>query len=150
MRSRRDDVDHGRAVERALAEGLCGMGGRLPRPPESLEEAVEALGVHDERAARRLARFAEVAPGAFVWTRDVDGLHLLGRLTGGWRYDASAEASRVDLVHVRDCAWRQEPVMAQEVPPAVLHTFARGGRNFQQIHDAAVSRQSLALWEASG
>jgi hypothetical protein len=130
MRSRRDHVEPFAAVERALMVGLCGMG--------------EAL---DERAVRRLERYAEVADGALVWTRDVDGLTYVGRLGGGHRRDDSAAAVAVDLVHVRDCEWRPGPVPDHELPPAVSRTFARGGRNFQQIHHPDVSRQSTDVWE---
>ncbi len=130
MRSRRDDVEPFAAVERALTRGLCGMG-----------------EVVDTRAARRLERFAAVPDGDFVWTRDVDGLTYLGRLTGPTREDTSGEALEVDLVHVRECTWRLAPVPAHELPPAVTRTFDRGGLNFQQIHDPEVGRQTHALWE---
>jgi hypothetical protein len=129
MRSRRDDVEPFAAVERALAMGLCGMG----EPQE-------------ERAERRLERFAQVPEGAFVWTRDVDGSIYLGMVCGAVRRDDADEARQVDLVHVRDCRWRGEPVPDHMVPPAVTRTFGRGGRNFQQIHDPEVGPQTEALW----
>jgi hypothetical protein len=129
MRSRRDDVDPHLAVERALRIGVCGMG--------------EAT---DERAERRLQRFAAVPTGAFVWTRDADGLTYLGRLTGEERRDDDPEAITADLVHVRDCTWLTDPVPDAQVPPAVAHTFARGGRNFQQIHQIDVGAQTEAVW----
>jgi len=148
MRSRRDDVDPGLAPERAVALGLCGIGGRLPREPSGLEDAVLLTEeVYDDRTARRLARFAAVPVGAFVWAREGEGLYLLGRLTGEWRYDGQRDAVAADLVHVRDCAWADEPVSEAELPAAVAHTFARGGRNFQQIHDPDVAARSQALWD---
>jgi hypothetical protein len=150
MRSRRDVVDHGLSVERALVTGVCGVGGILSRAPRGLEEA---LGLTDQeydgRTARRLERFAKARPGSFVWTRDLDGLFHLGRLAGEWRYDDSAEAVSVDLVHVRDCRWLPAPVPEAEAPAAVVQTHRRGGRNFQQVHDEAVGGQSLALWEST-
>lgn len=150
MRSRRDDVDPGRTVERALVGGVCGIGGRLTRAPRSLQEALAMVEEeHDERTARRLERFSAVPVAAFVWTRDADGLYVVGRLTGGWRYDGSPGAVSVDLVHVRDCTWAGSPTQEAEVPPAVVHAFGRGGRNFQRIHDGAVSAETLALWGAA-
>ena len=53
-----------------------------------------------------------------------------------------------DLVHVRDCTWLPDPVPDAQVPPAVTRTFARGGRNFQQVHDPSVEEQSAALWSS--
>ncbi len=131
MWSRLDDVDRSAAVARALEEGVCGVGGRLERVPRSLDDAVrEVARAWDDRVAARLRRFAEVEDGARVWTRDGDGLFHQGVLSGAWRYDPTPAAHAVDLPHVRPCEWREGPV---DPPPAVLATFARGGRNFQRI-----------------
>lgn len=107
-----------------------------------------AAAQHDERLARRIARFADAPHGSFAWTRDADGGFRLGRLTGPWRYDAAREAEAVDLVHVRPCHWRDATVGAAEVPAAVLATFARGGRNLQRIHGGAVLEAATEqLWD---
>ncbi len=132
MRSRRDDVDVEATLERALSRGLCGFGG--PRRPS------------DERLARRIERFREVADGSFVWTRDPDGLYWLGRITGPYFCDDSDDAAAVDLVHVRECDWLSTPLLEPKVPPAVVATFRRGGRNFQQTHHASVGDESMQLW----
>jgi hypothetical protein len=129
--SRLDDVDRWAAVEWALGAGVCGVGGRLDRVPADLDDAVERVATAwDRRVADRLRRFAEVPDGAQVWTRTVDGLFHVGELSGPWRYDASAEAFAHDLAHVRPCDWSADPA---DPPPAVLASFARGGRNFQRI-----------------
>lgn len=136
MRSRRDDVPDGLAVDRALTLGLCGIGGRLDPPPLTLGEAVARLSTaYDERTARRLQRFAEVPDGAVVWTREIDGLYRRGHLAGGWRYDAAPDAVAADLVHVRPCEWA--PEVFGEAPAAVAYAFSRGGRNFQRIRAAS-------------
>ena len=129
MRSRSDDVDPQLAVERALSSGLCGFGDRG----------------HGSQLARRVERFAEVPDGSFVWTRDSDGLYWLGRIDGPYFYDA--DGAGVDLVHVRPCRWCDIPVVESACPAAVVATFGRGGRNFQQIHDDGVGEQTLRLWE---
>lgn len=149
MRSRCADVDPGLAVERALTLGVVGVGGRLPRLPRDLRDALGLTEeAHDLRVARRLERFAAVPGGAFVWTRDGEGLFHLGRVAGEWRYDDDPAALEADLVNVRDCTWLTQPVAPAEVPAAVLHTFARGGRNFQQTHDPDVGTQSHEVWSA--
>lgn len=149
MRSRDDTVPDGVGVERALEIGACGFGGRLVVAPGSLGEAVAALAAeHGDPVARRLERFARVADGAYVWTRDIDGMPRLGRIRGPWRYDGSPAAHAVDLVHVRPCEWLPAPVADAQVPPAVQLTFRRGGRNWQQTHDDAVSAQTAAVWRA--
>ncbi|MET1036706.1 MAG: GAF domain-containing protein [Aeromicrobium sp.] len=127
MRSRRDDVDHAAAVDRALRVGVVGMG--------------EAT---DDRAERRLERLVAAPEGAFVWTRRPDGAVHVGRVTGPWRHDDAG--ADVDLVNVRDCDWIAEPVDRALVPAAVAQTFARGGRNFQQIHPGDVEAQTAAVW----
>jgi hypothetical protein len=130
MRSRRDDIDVQATVDRALAKGLVGFG---------------AAGT-DERLVRRIARFAEIDDGSFVWTRDADSLYWLGRIDGPLVYDD--DGATVDLVHVRPCRWLRQPVLEPEVPAAVLATFARGGRNFQQTHDPSVGAQTQRVWDA--
>jgi hypothetical protein len=66
-------------------------------------------------------------------------------MAGPTRRDA--DAAGLDLVHVRDCDWAPEPVDAALIPAAVAQTFARGGRNFQQIHPGDVEAETAALWE---
>lgn len=130
MRSRLDEVAPHAGVERGLRLGLCGIGGRLDPPPHDWAEALARTEAsYGERAAARLGRFAAVPDGETVWTRDAAGHFHRGMLRGPWRYDASAPAHAADLVHVRACGWVED-----EPPPAVLATFARGGRNFQRIH----------------
>jgi len=148
MRSRDDAVSEGAAVARALAIGVCGVGGRVGDAPDSIADALAAVDtVCGERMARRLERFAGVPDGAFVWTRDADGFLWLGRLTGPWRYDPSPEATAVDLVHVRSCDWLDRPVEPAAVPSGVHEAFARGGRNWQSITRADAARLTAAVWE---
>lgn len=132
MRSRDDGIDVAQTIARARRLGLCGFG---------------ALGVDEDRLARRIARFADAPDGALVWTRDPEGLFWLGRVDGPYRYDNTSAARAVDLVHVRPCRWSSAPFLEPQVPSAVLATYRRGGRNFQQTHDSAVGRESLRLWE---
>lgn len=147
MRSRDPGVADGAAVDRALTFGICGMGGRLEPPPESLTEALVGMdAAYGERAASRLERFAEAAEGFFVWTRDAQGFLWLGRAGGGWRYDAAAEAIAVDLVHVRSCDWLADPVPDDRAPAPVLATFARGGRNWQRIRARDALPLSARIW----
>jgi hypothetical protein len=134
MRSRRGDVDPAEAIERALARGLCGFGG-----------AGEATA--DDRLGRRIARFRDVVDGSLVWTRDPDGLYWLGRIDGAYFYDDDSAAAAVDLVHVRPTCWLAEPLLEPAVPAAVVATFRRGGRNFQQTHDRTVGVESQRLWD---
>lgn len=129
LRSRRDDVDRWAGVERGLRLGLCGFGD--PRHTEP-------------KTARRIERFADVAIGSFVWTLDAVGFYWLGRIDGPYFYDADGAA--VDLVHVRRCTWVDKPLPEHAVPPAVVATFGRGGRNFQQIHDAGLGRRTAGIW----
>lgn len=134
MRSRRDDVDWELAVERALRLGLVGIGGILDRPPQDLEHALADVSEsYGERVARRLERFAAVPEGCRVWTRDQEGRFWGGTIVGRWRYDDDAAALAADLVHVRETIWGTA-CEEHRAPPEVVASFARGGRNFQQIH----------------
>lgn len=132
MRSRDDTVDHAATRERALTLGLVGMG-----------------AARDERAERRLDRFVDVPDGSYAWTRTDAGLHL-GRIVGRHRIDRSAEAARVDLVHVRSCDWLPEPVDPALVPEQVAYAFSRGGRNLQRIGTPGATERTAAVWDALG
>lgn len=147
MRSRRDDIPPGPAVERAIELGLCGIGGLLDPPPADLDDALTATALtYDARTARRLRRFCEVPDDAFVWTRELDGLYRLGQLTGPWSYDPAAAAAAVDLVHVRRCAWSPTLFPESAVPAGTTNAFARGGRNFQRINDPEAEVGTGRLW----
>ncbi|WP_370186920.1 GAF domain-containing protein [Aeromicrobium sp.] len=151
LRSRDDDVDHAAAVAHALRRGLVGVGGRLPEPPADLDDAVAQVARrHGDRTAARLGRFAAFDRGAVAWTRDVAGELWLGRVTGSWRFDPSADAATFDLQHVRECLWLDDPVPWPEVPAAVHATFERGGRNLQRVHDLGAEAGSQLLWERYG
>ncbi|MDX2376702.1 GAF domain-containing protein [Microbacterium sp. LRZ72] len=143
----RTDDAPGAAVERALTRGLVGIAGALDRRPPTFADAVIAVDAHHgERVARRLERFASAPAGAFVWTRDADGLLHLGALAGPWHFDP--EGLGFDLVHVRGCRWLRHPVADVEAPPGVLATFARGGRNWQRIHAPRTGSVSRELYTA--
>jgi hypothetical protein len=144
--SRRDDVDRDAAVAHALARGICGVGGAVTGQVADPDEAVARVATeHGERVAERLTRFIAAADGSYVWTRDGDGALHLGRLTGPWRHDTSAEAAAHDRAPVRPCEWLG-PVDPALVPASVTATFARGGRNFQQIHPGDVERLTDECW----
>ncbi|MDT5012136.1 MAG: hypothetical protein QOH57_3753 [Mycobacterium sp.] len=136
MRSRSDAVDPTATIERALRLGRCGFGSLVNNPSD------------EDRLARRIDRFAEVDDGSFVWTRDADGLFWLGRVCGPYFYDSDSDAASVDLTYVRPCDWLPEPLIEQNVPAAVVATFSRGGRNFQQTHHPSVGRETQRIWDA--
>lgn len=147
MRSRDDEVETWAGVERGLELGLCGIGGRLEEAPRDLDAALSATSdAYGSGAAARLARFAGAPTGSWVWTQEQPGAFRLGRIVGRWRFDATAEAARADLVHVRNCTWSPEAFAEHELPPAVAHTFRRGGRNFQRTHDPEVARLTERCW----
>lgn len=148
MRARNRDLPEGAGADHGLEHGLVGTGDALTEAPATLEEAiVAASAAHGGKAGRNLARFAEAAEGSFVWTRDSGGAYRLGRISGPWRYDASAAAAAVGIHHVRSADWLERSFGEDEVPPAVAATFARGGKNFQRTRDEEAERRSPELWK---
>jgi hypothetical protein len=145
MRARDRDVP---GADLGLGRGLVAIGGTLADPGLGLEAAIAATAAAGgAKAGRMLRRFAELPDGTFVWTRDEGGGHHLGRISGPWRYDASA-AQEAGLGHVRPTDWHPRVLAEADVPVAVAETFARGGRNLQRIHSARAERQTAALWRA--
>jgi hypothetical protein len=114
MRARgRDDVAPGAGAEHGLAHGVVGIG---------------------DDDARRVARLAELPVGDVLWTRDGDGWFFRGRVADGACRRASAAVTRATgLTHVRPATWEDDPRGDDDVPAAVVASFARGGRNLQRI-----------------
>jgi hypothetical protein len=136
MRSRDDAVELQPTIDRARRLGVCGFG-----------QFVNSVA-EQERLDRRVARFAEVDDGSFVWTRDPDGWFWLGRISGPYSYDADESAAAVDLVHTRPCEWLSMAILEQDVPTAVVARFRRGGRNFQEIHHPSIGNETQRIWDA--
>ena len=135
MRSRSDAIEPQATIDRARRLGVCGFGQLVSRPAEK------------ERLAHRVARFADLDEGSFVWTRDTHGWFWLGRISGDYVYDADEAAAAVDLVHTRPCEWLPMPIREQDVPAAVVATFGRGGRNFQEIHQPSIGVETQTIWD---
>ena len=81
-----------------------------------------------------------------MWTRDRAGDYHVGRIAGAVREDSSLAARSVGIAHVRETEWLDRGFKANEVPPAVARTFARGGRNFQRTHDSEAERLTSEIW----
>lgn len=139
-------VDDGTAAEWAIATGVVGLDGAVRTEAETLDQVLAAVDLQlDERTARRIRRFTLAPAGSPVWTRDRSGGLHLGRLGGGQRYAHEADVQQLGLPHQRACDWAAGPVPAGLVPAAVIETFARGGRNWQEIR--ADGGASALLWE---
>jgi hypothetical protein len=131
MRARDLDLPPGVGAEHGIRRGVVGIGGG-----------------RGERAGRLVHRFATVPDGVFVWTRDRVGAYRLGQMSGPMNEDLSPGARAVGIVHVRPARWLQRAFGEDDVPSGVAATFARGGRNFQRIHDEEAERLTAELWSA--
>lgn len=136
MRSRNAAVEPQATIDRARRVGVCGFGRLVSSSAEQ------------GRLARRVARFAELDEDSFVWTRDTHGWFWLGRISGPYGYDPRKTARAVDLVHIRPCEWLSIPILEQDAPAAVVATFNRGGRNFQEIHNPSVGGETQRIWDS--
>jgi hypothetical protein len=147
MRARDRDLPPGAGAAYGLEHGVVGIGDVLPAVPATIDQAVhDAAEAHGAKAGRMLGAFAHLPAGVFVWTRDPDGDYRLGRVDGPWRYDDSAAARAVGIHHVRAATWDGRRFTAWDVPPAVAKAFARGGRNFQRIHDEETEIWTARAW----
>src|SRR5690606_25368467 len=119
----------------------------LAHPPTDVAEAVLlATTEHGEKAGRMIARFADLPEDSLLWTQTAEAEFRLGKLQGPWRYDESPEARRTGIRQVRPARWLLEPFGPGSAPGGVIEVFARGGLNFQQIHDPDAVELSNRLW----
>jgi hypothetical protein len=147
MRSRIVETCPGAGADHAIGRGVVRIGDAVNGRPASAAEAVLAVAqAHGEKAGRMLARFAALPDGTFVWTRQRDGTFRLGRISGAWRYDDFPAALEVGIHHVRPAVWSPRAFGDHDVPAAVAHAFARGGRNLQRMYDREAARQSIEYW----
>jgi hypothetical protein len=133
MRARDRDRPEGAGAAFGLEHGVVGIGDS-PGP----------------KGARMVERLADLPEGTFVWTRGPGGEYHLGRVAGPLRFDDSPAAREVGIHHVRAARWLDRAFGDREVPPAVAHTFARGGRNLQRTHDEEAEQETADLWEEHG
>ncbi len=132
MRSRRDDVDLGATIERALARGLCGFGG--------------AKKPSDERAARRIERFRvsrmvrssgpatqRACTGSVASKVRTSTTMMMEQPPSTWFMSANA------------VGWQN---LSLSIGTRGSDSYVpRGGRNFQQTHDSTVGAESQELWD---
>lgn len=150
MRARAMNAEREAGASFGLEYGVVGTGDALEGIPASLHQAIEETrGRYGEKAGRMLRTFAELPERTLVWTR-AHGFFRLGRISGPWRYDGSNAARQVGIHNVRPADWLERPFGDDEVPVAVSATFARGGRNFQRIHDAGAEQRTVELWTEHG
>lgn len=150
MRARDRDLSAGVGAAHGVKHGLVGIGDALPSPPATIDQATsDATEVHGAKDGRMVYAFAQVPDGAFVWTQMPDESYRLGRIAGTWRYDDSPEARRVGIHHVRDVAWLERRFAEEDLPAAIVGTFARGGRNFQRIHDEETAVWAARVWDSA-
>ncbi|MFT6336458.1 MAG: hypothetical protein ACJATI_003217 [Halioglobus sp.] len=57
-----------------------------------------------------------------VWTRTLNGVYYIGRVTSDWRYDSSDDAYEADILNVRDCDWQIVGTVG-DVPGKVATSF---------------------------
>ena len=95
---------------------------------------------------RRLAETA--ADGDLVWTRDGSGAYWLGEITGPWRFDPSAAATRWDLSNVRPCRWLADSMRDYEVPGGVVRSFVGAGSSFRRVGGVKACEMTRLIYEA--
>jgi hypothetical protein len=115
-------------------------------PPGAGADYGVAHGIVGIADGRGVERFGQLTNGTFVWTRASDGDYRLGRIVGPLRHDPEAERT-VGLPHIRATTWLSRTFAEDEVPAGVAATFARGGGNLQQTHDAEAERETVDLWK---
>lgn len=84
-----------------------------------------------------------------IWTRDLQGIYHLGRITGDWYYNTSKKCEKADLVNVRPCEWLKVGTIGA-VPGKVVNSF-RARRTVQKVNGSSINMYSQYIFnEHSG
>ncbi len=147
LRSQKEGgVPHDEQVEHCLRNGISAVGWGVEGG--SLEEVLNQIeATYHRRGRQTVERFANAPTGSLIWTLHTDGTYRVGELTGHWRYDASAEAERLDCYQVRDTRWAPKRLLSSEVPGAVVRSFSQRGSSFSRIHDESARQYSHRLYD---
>ena len=148
LRSQKEGgVPHDQQVEHCLRNGISAVGWGVEGG--GLEEVLTQIEeTYDRRGRQTVERFANAPTGSLIWTLHTDGTYRVGELAGPWRYDASAEAERLDCHQVRDTRWAPKRLLSSEIPGAVVRSFSQRGSSFSRIHDEAAQRYSHRLYDS--
>ncbi|REL32985.1 hypothetical protein DYD21_14310 [Rhodohalobacter sp. SW132] len=75
-----------------------------------------------------------IAEDDLCWTRDLDGIYYLGRITNPyWYYSNKPEFKKADVVNIRDCKWYKVG-QVDSVPGTIVNRFTRG-RTVEKVGD---------------
>jgi len=153
LRSLKPGVDHHEQVAHNFNDGIVGIGWGIEDLPDgaALRDVLAAIDSEPgwtKAAVHTVRRFGEDAQiGDFIWTRDLQGRFLLGRITGPYRYENSELAKRTDTHQVRDCEWANRALGDLEVPGAVIRGFVGTSTSFSRLRDDGARIYTAWLWE---
>ncbi len=140
------------ARKHCLTNGIVGVGWQIEfsKDPITWQEYWDMADdddVHGTNSSWRTAITAlkeRIQIADLIWTRDIDGIYYLGRITSDWYYDTSKIAARADIVNVRKCDWRKIGTIAS-VPGKLVNCFIPA-RTLQQVHDETVNLFSQIIY----
>lgn len=79
------------------------------------------------------------------WTRNLDGIYYVGRISGEWQYKGDKESSEADIVNIRTIEWREAGTV-DCVPGKVVNSFIPR-RVVQAVDDDSVRQYSAFLFD---
>ena len=99
-------------TQRCIVRKILGIGGPLSPKPKSKEDYIKRGSIkykHEKDGFKKNtdAIFDGMQIDDLVWTKTRDGVHYLGRITGGWSFADNIETSTTEVVIVRPCDWQE-------------------------------------------
>lgn len=130
-----------------LSNNILGIGwraGSLSSTTDWKTYYEEASNIHGSLSACVYIK-DNVHAGDLIWTRDNKGHYYLARVTSGWEYFMTPEATEadIDIANVVRCQIISIPLDA--VPGKVIACF-RPSRTLQRIADKSTKEYSKFLW----
>lgn len=137
-------ITHNTLVEHCYKNSVAGIGWAVDTVPQTKEQYAELARQAYGRAPASVGFACYPKVGDFIWARNADGIYYLGKITSDWYYDASPEATAMDIPNQRRCEW-VEIGAEDNVPGKVIASF-RPRRAFQAIYGEAAQAASLYLY----
>lgn len=132
---------------------IIGIGWLLNNPdktnyfPESIEDCKrKGIEIYGKSGfIKAINRIEEMEIDDLIWTRDrLTGIYYLCRVVGGWKYEASPEHIKADVIHTIPVEWIKVGTI-DETPGKIVNSF-RAPSTLQRVSSDVTLQESMKIY----